>query len=149
MSVSLGMWSLKSSTELTRKGMWQDKTWRGQERDSPVRKWCSVDAQQEIFREYEKCGAFKFGSVKTNPDTLLIWPWSRPKNQTETFWKGRALSSFQVDGSFACGVKANEPRACTQQQYIFIVDSSFGSDGKLKQWNYYKYSLHLKLIQIA
>lgn len=26
MSVSRGMWSLKSSTELTRKGMWQDKT---------------------------------------------------------------------------------------------------------------------------
>lgn len=28
MSVSRGMWSLKSSTELTRKGMWQDSTWR-------------------------------------------------------------------------------------------------------------------------
>lgn len=28
MSVSLGMWSLKSSTELTRNGMWQDNTWK-------------------------------------------------------------------------------------------------------------------------
>lgn len=28
MSVSLGMWSLKSSTELTKKGMWQDNTCR-------------------------------------------------------------------------------------------------------------------------
>lgn len=32
MSVSRGMWSLKSSTELTRKGMWQDKTWKKQNR---------------------------------------------------------------------------------------------------------------------
>lgn len=31
MSVSLGMWSLKSSTELTKKGMWQDNTCRHHE----------------------------------------------------------------------------------------------------------------------
>lgn len=32
MSVSLGMWSLKSSTELTKKGMWQDNTCRHHDR---------------------------------------------------------------------------------------------------------------------
>lgn len=32
MSVSLGMWSLKSSTELTKKGMWQDNTYRHHDR---------------------------------------------------------------------------------------------------------------------
>lgn len=32
MSVSLGMWSLKSSTELTKKGMWQDNTCRRHDR---------------------------------------------------------------------------------------------------------------------
>lgn len=38
MSVSRGMWSLKSSTELTRKGMWQDKTWKKQNRHRPLRR---------------------------------------------------------------------------------------------------------------
>lgn len=37
MSVSRGMWSLKSSTELTRKGMWQDNTWRKRNGDNPGR----------------------------------------------------------------------------------------------------------------
>lgn len=38
MSVSLGMWSLKSSTELTRKGMWQDNTCRKRE----TARWCGL-----------------------------------------------------------------------------------------------------------
>lgn len=39
MSVSRGMWSLKSSTELTRKGMWHDNTWRNRSTCEDITKW--------------------------------------------------------------------------------------------------------------
>lgn len=48
MSVSRGMWSLKSSTELTKKGMWHDNTW-GHRDESKLRCACTyAHGQQRV-----------------------------------------------------------------------------------------------------
>lgn len=101
MSVSLGMWSLKSSTELTRKGIWQDNTWRERDRDSPVRRWSCIRAWQEIFKHIKKNVTFvvffclvrlTWTLVCLSGLFVVCLGWCRQNNQIKTFWKGGSPS---------------------------------------------------------